>query len=427
MALKKTNLFKRGKVYYLRYRGENGKLVMKSLKTSNRVDAESEKKRILENLRGLKRELDIIHAKEKTLKTYSSKSFPISIIWQEFEKELKRQGSSKDSSNRYKFRINQFTNWIDEQHKEITKLAGITDDTAKTYADWLSDTDISNKTYNETLNALKRTIDVFKEQSGIAKNPFRKENIPRRDKAAFSRKEFTEAETMKLLNSFQDIKVLYKDEVEVLFYLGVFAGLRMKDAALLQWDSVDFNSNNIYLTPSKTRKYKTRVKIPLHPALKEKLYNAKNWQTDNYIMPTLANRYNRNRNNIKKYVTAVIEANNFKTTIDKKNTEDTRKHAACLYGFHSLRYTFVSVCAKAGIPATLVQDIVGHQNPAMTKHYTRFDDKYRQQQINKFNIGMLPEGNKTKIQQITEKLNNADDEQLSKILEILNKSKSKIL
>jgi hypothetical protein len=39
-------------------------------------------------------------------------------------------------------------------------------------------------------------------------------------------------------------------------------------------------------------------------------------------------------------------------------------------GFHSLRHTFVSLCRAANAPLSVVESIVGHSNPAMTRHYT---------------------------------------------------------
>ena len=43
-------------------------------------------------------------------------------------------------------------------------------------------------------------------------------------------------------------------------------------------------------------------------------------------------------------------------------------------GFQSLRHTFVSISANAGVPLVIVQAIVGHSNPAMTAHYYHKDD-----------------------------------------------------
>ena len=37
--------------------------------------------------------------------------------------------------------------------------------------------------------------------------------------------------------------------------------------------------------------------------------------------------------------------------------------------FHSLRHTFVSISANAGVPLHIVQSIVGHESTAMTRHY----------------------------------------------------------
>ena len=37
--------------------------------------------------------------------------------------------------------------------------------------------------------------------------------------------------------------------------------------------------------------------------------------------------------------------------------------------FHSLRHTFVSLSANAGVPLPVVQSIVGHCSTAMTRHY----------------------------------------------------------
>ena len=46
-----------------------------------------------------------------------------------------------------------------------------------------------------------------------------------------------------------------------------------------------------------------------------------------------------------------------------------RKHKAPDAGFHSLRHTFVSLSANAGVPLHIVQSIVGHESNAMTRHY----------------------------------------------------------
>ena len=43
-----------------------------------------------------------------------------------------------------------------------------------------------------------------------------------------------------------------------------------------------------------------------------------------------------------------------------------------LSAFHS--HTFVSLCCEANVPLAVVEAIVGHANPAMTRHYTHIGE-----------------------------------------------------
>ena len=46
-----------------------------------------------------------------------------------------------------------------------------------------------------------------------------------------------------------------------------------------------------------------------------------------------------------------------------------RSRKSVVASFHSLRHTFVSLSANAGVPLPVVQSIVGHCSSAMTRHY----------------------------------------------------------
>jgi hypothetical protein len=53
-----------------------------------------------------------------------------------------------------------------------------------------------------------------------------------------------------------------------------------------------------------------------------------------------------------------------------KDGTNKKTRAVVEVGFHSLRHTFVSLCREANAPLAVVEAIVGHSNPAMTRHYT---------------------------------------------------------
>lgn len=84
-----------------------------------------------------------------------------------------------------------------------------------------------------------------------------------------------------------------------------------------------------------------------------------------------------------------------------------RKKKANVYGFHSFRHSFVSFCAKAGVPMPVVQSIVGHGSPAITRHYIHIGEGAARQAIN-----ALPQG-----ENVSKK---TDRQKFKEIADILN-------
>src|ERR1035441_9123708 len=50
-------------------------------------------------------------------------------------------------------------------------------------------------------------------------------------------------------------------------------------------------------------------------------------------------------------------------------------------GFHSLRHTFVSMCAMNNVPLSVVQSLVGHSSPLMTGAYSHSNRLAEQQAV----------------------------------------------
>ncbi|NLX12514.1 MAG: tyrosine-type recombinase/integrase [Phycisphaerales bacterium] len=51
-------------------------------------------------------------------------------------------------------------------------------------------------------------------------------------------------------------------------------------------------------------------------------------------------------------------------------------------GFHSLRHSFVSLCAANRVPQVAIQELVGHGSPAMTALYSHADFEQKKDAIN---------------------------------------------
>ncbi len=376
------HIYKRNGIYQLQYtigtnsRGKPNR-AMKSLKTSNYKEA---KQRAAELLKELQNK-DDLKTKEQILSKIADlnkisipkNKLDLNNVWTEFKKYLDTKDISDGAKNRYKYRINCFVSWC----SNITYLNDVTDEIAETYTQTLTG---ANKTYNDSVNALQKVFDVLAKKSGIIKNPFRKENIERKLKQSVKKKIFSEEELNRILNSFNVIKIDNNKQFELLFYIGAFTGARLKDCCLLKWTEIDFKNNFIKITPFKTKKHGNQSIIPILPELKEKLINAQEWETNYFVLPTIAETYNKNRKYVISQTNNILKLNGFK---DQSNS--SKGYTPCLYGFHSLRYYFVTMCARKGVHPALVKEAVGHSSPAMTEYYTILNNKDRQKSFGVLN------------------------------------------
>lgn len=65
----------------------------------------------------------------------------------------------------------------------------------------------------------------------------------------------------------------------------------------------------------------------------------------------------------------------------EKPTNSHRRRAIVRIGFHSLRHSFVSLCAANRVPQVAIMELVGHGSPAMTALYSHAGDEQKAQAI----------------------------------------------
>jgi integrase len=148
--------------------------------------------------------------------------------------------------------------------------------------------------------------------------------------------------------------------------------LRLGDCATLRWAEVDLQRGIIRRIPNKiARSNPNPVLVPVHPALREMLAGTPLEQRGEYVLPEMAALYAYRSDAVTDKVQAHFKTCGIKvwktdTGPDSKNA----KRAVIEVGFHSLRHSFVSLCREANAPLAVVESIVGHASPAMTRHYT---------------------------------------------------------
>ena len=171
------------------------------------------------------------------------------------------------------------------------------------------------------------------------------------------RRALTFEEAYKLLQAAQG-------EMRVLIAVGVYTGLRLGDAVLLNWGNIDRLTGIITV---RSRKTDTETRTLTHPALARILQNETR-RKSGYVMPTLAQEYlagRAGRVRLADRITALFNGVGIET---KTKEQGRRARSDC--GFHSLRHTFVSMLRAGGARLQTARELAGHRTERMTEHYT---------------------------------------------------------
>ena len=176
-------------------------------------------------------------------------------------------------------------------------------------------------------------------------------------------------------------------DLRTLFAIGIYTGLRLGDCATLRWSEVDLHRGLIRRVPNKiARRNNAPVMIPIHATLRAMLDKIRSARQPEYVLPDIAARYHHDKGSVSKEIqkhfndcgiTTVKPGTGYETRKNAEGKEErvhTGIRAVVEVGFHSLRHTFVSLCREANAPLAVVEAIVGHASPAMTRHYTHIGE-----------------------------------------------------
>ena len=374
-------LIKRGNNYYCSWR-HDGKLLTRSLR-----DASGQPITILEEARKVRDEFmrpfsastetkvleelstKIQGRKAELAKWEDEKNPPLTLnqAWSEFFASPNRPDSGDSTLRQYGFQWQAFADWMKDKHPEMLTLYDVTKEIAEEYASNLSHSNkLTPSTYNKHLNLLALIFRIVKDKAKLTNNvwesPKRGGHLQRKRMVTNSRRELT-------IDELRNVCQAATGELRALFALGIYTGLRLGDCATLRWAETDLPRKMIRRIPNKTaRRNPKPVIVPIHPILREMLSETPLDRRGEYVLPEMAALYARNICMVTDQVQNHFKACGIK--LHKTGTGAGGKRAVIEVGFHSLRHTFVSMCRESNAPLAVVESIVGHSNPAMTRHYT---------------------------------------------------------
>ena len=416
-------------IYYFHYQ-VNGARKAISLKTRNKQQAIKEAEKHVPLIQATSSEVIAAHVQHARNLATPEKNLLLYQAWEEYEKSPDRATPDTVSEAlAYKSTFAEFVEWVNDPQ---ATLRDITETTAMQYADYMRQQNIAVSTHNRKLKRIRKVFKVLQEYCS-EDNPFQPAVLYRKEREEreqdVHRLSFTREQEQQLRNVLADdhYKVLNKPEVRVIYYLGMFTGQRMKDCVLLRWSKINLEMNRIWVKQFKTGK---EVTIPIAPTLREVLLEALEWKKSDldYVCPNVAMRYNKTNALGKNVGNNLVNIDMLRVIrwigLEPSVNVPGRDKKVTVYGFHSLRHSFASYCAEAGVPQATVVSILGADSEIVTKYYTHVGDEAQKQAIAAVSGVNLPTPAQNKIDEALALINNStasSDEILSQVKAILEK------
>ena len=353
---------KMGKSYYWRIT-INGKKTVKRLDATTEKEADQEATRLYTIATAKTQEEVAIFAGRARNIIKKANSLPLEKAFKVFKNNPSRPSTLPATLARHLLAWNEFIGVLNDNNPAAKALMDVTIDDAENYAAWLSDK--SAKIYNSRIGSMKLIFRILERQSGLKENPFK--FIKKKIENPKSKKELNDDQLIEVFEAIDkkySLSIPHRDEMKILFRIGAYTGMRLKDCALLENEHVNLRNKTIGAKPCKTSGSSgKRVIIPIHDDLFEMLKNIDKKQK--YVLPNVADRYLRNPSGVDLSACRIMWY-----VVGKKPKAGMLPERVKGYGFHSLRHSFVSFCANAGVPLAIVQEIVGHNNVAVTRIYS---------------------------------------------------------
>jgi integrase len=150
-----------------------------------------------------------------------------------------------------------------------------------------------------------------------------------------------------------------------------FTGARLQDVANVVWNAIDLPAKTITYRARKTGKL---VTIPIHPELENYLLRLTAPDSGHaFVFPKLAGRSTGGRSGLSTTFSRIMARAGVVGEVLHKAKKGGQGRTVRALTFHSLRHSFNSAMANAGVPQEIRMKLTGHVSAEMNRGYTHHE------------------------------------------------------
>lgn len=282
--------------------------------------------------------------------------FTVRQWFDHFVKE-KRKTQSDKTARRYEQVRDLFLECLDK--RADLNVAAITSKDIADFRDYRQSLGLSPATVNLDVTVLSAVFSAAHKQGHIPVNPCASIK-PVKDRSAQRKHVFTPEQVRVLVKTA-------KGDWRGLILVAFYSGMRLGDAANLKWSSIDL-IGDIKTIRYRPQKGGGEVVVVVHPALEDYLLSLpapKRTDHDAFVFPSLGGR---NISPLSKFFRKLMADARIQQHVIRGRSGGGRSVNAL--SFHSLRHSFSSLLANAGVPEERRMALTGHVTRDVHQQYT---------------------------------------------------------
>jgi integrase len=237
-------------------------------------------------------------------------------------------------------------------------VTSVTSQDIEIFLNWRLKSGVAPKTAIVDLKTLNTAFLRAEAYGTILKNPVAAVRPPKVE--CSERDVFTHEEVQKLLNAAPSV------DWQTLITLGYFIGARLSDCVQMKWENVHPDEGVIIYHQQKTGK---KVIVPMHYHVIEHLKFKATFGTDGFLCPKLVAKGTGGKHGLSEGFKRIVK----KAGIDPMVVKGKGVRNFTRRTFHSLRHSFNSLLANAGVPDEIRMKLTGHSSKEMNSRYTHLE------------------------------------------------------